>query len=352
MDQLPNQKDPTPLQLSDRDDDLESDAFKTQTFFVDPNQSRIRIDRFITDCVENATRNKVQQGITDGRVLVNGRPVKANYKVSPGDEILIIYTSPPPPELLPEPIDLDIIFEDEDLLVVDKPAGMVVHPAYANWTGTLANAVLYHTQSNLSRLDDEPLRPGIIHRLDKDTSGLIVVAKNDDSHYLIARQFSDRSIRKKYKALVWGVPKLAQDTIKTNIGRSKRDRKLMANFPYEAAEGKPAVTEYLVQKDLNYFSLLDITLHTGRTHQIRAHMQHIHHPILGDEAYGGKKIHPCRFPQSEAFLKNLFKVLPRQALHAYYLEFQHPKSKQIVTFTSELPKDMQLAIDKINQLTT
>ncbi len=334
----------------ERDDD-ELSEFKTQTFSVDANQSRIRIDRYLTDRVENATRNKVQQSILDQRVLVNGNPIKSNYKVSPGDSIRVIYTSPPPPELLPEPIPLSIVFEDDDLIIIDKPAGMVVHPAYANWTGTLANAVLYHTQSQLSKINEEPMRPGIVHRLDKDTSGLIVVAKNDETHYALAKQFADRKTLKKYLALVWGVPKTTSDTIKTNIGRNKRDRKLMACYPYDSMEGKPAITEYKIVEDYGYFSLLDVRLHTGRTHQIRVHLQHINHPIISDEAYGGKKIRSCGFAQSEAFLKNLFQRIPRQALHAYYLEFEHPKTKRMVTFTSPLPEDMKHAIAKMKLIT-
>lgn len=332
------------------EEDMDFSALKTQSFVVDPNQSRIRIDRFLTDRVENATRNKVQQSIEENRVLVNGKPIKSNYKVSPGDEILVIYTSPPPPDLEPENIPLNIVFEDEDILVIDKPAGMVVHPAYANWSGTLANAVLFHTQSGLSKLEEEPLRPGIIHRLDKDTSGLIVVAKNDEAHYGIAKQFSDRTTVKKYKALVWGVPKNEHELIQTNIGRHKRDRKIMACYPFESLEGKPAITEYWLLESFTYFSLLDLQLHTGRTHQIRVHLQKIGHPIISDEAYGGKKIQSCGFPQSEAFLKNLYKILPRQALHAYHLEFEHPKSKRIVTFTSDLPDDMKQASEKMRAL--
>jgi len=329
---------------------LESEEKKTLTLQVAANQARERIDKFLTRQVENATRNKVQEAIEESRVLVNGKPVKSNYKVCPNDEILIIFTHPPAPKLEPENIPLDIIFEDEFLLVINKPAGMVVHPAYANWTGTLAGAVLYHTQNQLSQLDEAALRPGIVHRLDKDTSGLIVVAKDDTTHYALAKQFAERTIEKTYTALVWGCPTPASGTIQSNIGRSKRDRKIMANYPFESETGKPAITDYEVKEDFHWFSLLDVRLHTGRTHQIRAHLQHLGHPILSDEAYGGKFIRKLAFPRSEAFVRNLFQVIPRQALHAKKLGFTHPATENFVTFEATLPEDMEQAIQKMKTL--
>ncbi|MFN3560932.1 MAG: RluA family pseudouridine synthase [Chloroherpetonaceae bacterium] len=318
---------------------------------VVPNiRERERIDKFLSRQVENATRTKVQQAIEESRVLVNGNPVKANYKVSPNDVIEVTLTRPPAPEMKPEAIPLDIVYEDDTILVVNKPAGMVVHPAFGNWTGTLANAVLHHTQHHLSNAHGDKFRPGIVHRLDKDTSGLMVVAKENEAHFALAKQFAQRTTEKQYLALVWGVPKAKSGTIRTNIGRSKKNRKLMAIYPFESDEGKTAITDYTVKEDFRYFSLLELKLHTGRTHQIRVHLQHLGHPILSDEAYGGKHIRALGFSQSEHFVENLFELLPRQALHAAFLSFIHPKTKTKVSFEAPLPRDMQLAIDKIKRL--
>ncbi len=276
--------------------------------------------------------------------------MKANYKVAPSDVIEVTLTRPPAPEMKPEAIPLDIVYEDETLLVVNKPAGMVVHPAFGNWTGTLANAVLYHTQRHLSDLNHDEFRPGIVHRLDKDTSGLLVVAKENEAHFALAKQLAHRTTKKKYLALVWGVPKLKHGTIQTNIGRSKKNRKVMAVYEFESEEGKTAITDYIVKEDFGYFSLLEVKLHTGRTHQIRVHLQHIGNPILGDETYGGKTIRTLGFSHSDAFVENLFKVITRQALHAAFLSFVHPKTKVQVSFEAPLPSDMQQAIEKIRRL--
>ncbi len=332
--------------------DLESPLEARQTIRLTvPNiRERERIDKFLTRQVENATRTKVQNAIDEGRVLVNGNPVKANYKVAPSDVIEVTLTRPPAPEMKPEAIPLDIVYEDETLLVVNKPAGMVVHPAFGNWTGTLANAVLHHTQHRLSDAHHDEFRPGIVHRLDKDTSGLIVVAKENDAHFALAKQFAQRTTEKKYLALVWGVPKSERGTIQTNIGRSKKNRKVMAVYEFESEDGKTAITDYVVKEDFRYFSLLELNLHTGRTHQIRVHLQHIGNPIVGDETYGGKTIRSLGFSHSEAFVENLFEVIPRQALHAAFLSFVHPKTKTKVCFEAPLPHDMQQAIEKIRRL--
>lgn len=332
--------------------DLETQPEARQTIrLVVPNiRERERIDKFLSRQVENATRTKVQQAIDEGRVLVNGSPVKANYKVSLSDVIEVTLTRPPAPEMKPEAIPLDIVYEDETLLVVNKPAGMVVHPAFGNWTGTLANAVLHHTRQHLSNLNEDEFRPGIVHRLDKDTSGLIVIAKENDAHFALAKQFAQRTTEKKYLALVWGVPKSKQGTIQTNIGRSKKNRKIMAVYGFESEDGKPATTDYIVKENFRYFSLLELTLHTGRTHQIRVHLQHIGHPILSDETYGGKTLRSLGFSRSEQFVGNLFEVIPRQALHAAFLSFIHPKTKTKVSFEAPLPSDMQQAIEKIKRL--
>jgi 23S rRNA pseudouridine1911/1915/1917 synthase len=332
--------------------ELESNLEERQklTLIVPQIRERERIDKFLTRQVENATRTKVQEAIDEGRVLVNGKPVKANYKLSPSDVIEVTLTRPPAPEMKPEAIPLDVVYEDETLLVVNKPAGMVVHPAFGNWTGTLANAVLHHTQQQLSDIHDDEFRPGIVHRLDKDTSGLMVVAKENDAHFALAKQFAQRTTEKKYLALVWGVPKSTSGTIQTNIGRSKKNRKVMAVYPVESSDGKTAITDYVVKEDYRYFSLLELTLHTGRTHQIRVHLQHLGHPIVSDETYGGKTIRTLGFSQSEKFVENLFEVIPRQALHAAYLSFVHPKTKAKVSFEAPLPNDIQAAIEKIKRV--
>jgi len=320
------------------------------TLIVPHIRERERVDKFLTRQVENATRTKVQEAIDEGRVLVNGKSVKANYKLSPSDVIEVTLTRPPAPEMKPEAIPLDVVYEDETLLVVNKPAGMVVHPAFGNWTGTLANAVLHHTRNHLSNAHSDEFRPGIVHRLDKDTSGLMVIAKDNEAHFALAKQFAQRTTEKKYLALVWGVPKSASGTIQTNIGRSKKNRKVMAVYPFESGEGKTAITDYVVKEHYRYFSLLELTLHTGRTHQIRVHLQHLGHPIVSDETYGGKHIRALGFSQSEQFVENLFEILPRQALHAAFLSFVHPKRKQKVSFETPLPRDMQAAIEKIKRV--
>ncbi len=312
-------------------------------------QIPMRIDRYLTQQVENATRNKVQEAIEDGRVLVNGKQVKSNYRIKSCDSIQITFLRPPAPELAPEDIPINIVYEDDDLMVINKAPGMVVHPAFGNWTGTLANAILHHIGKDAETLDSSELRPGIVHRLDKDTSGLIIIARNPTALHRLARQFAQRQVEKIYKAIVWGVPDPGTGTIRTNIGRSKKNRKVMANFPFEGAEGKHAVTDYAVEENLHWLSVVSLTLHTGRTHQIRAHMQHIGNPILGDETYGGAAIRTLSFSKSEQFVKNLLELMPRQALHAETLSFHQPSTREKLTFTAPLPDDMQQALDKIRQ---
>ncbi|NTW94589.1 MAG: RluA family pseudouridine synthase, partial [Chlorobiaceae bacterium] len=310
-------------------------------------QIPMRIDKYLTQQVENATRNKVQEAIEEGRVLVNGRPVKSNYRIKSCDAIQITFLRPPAPELAPEDIPVSIVYEDCDLMVVNKEPGMVVHPAFGNWTGTLANAILHHIGKDAGTLDPSELRPGIVHRLDKDTSGLIIIAKNPTALHRLARQFAQRQVEKSYKAIVWGVPDPVSGTILTNIGRSKKNRKVMANYPYEGADGKHAVTDYLVGENLLWFSAVSLTLHTGRTHQIRAHMQHIGHPILGDETYGGRVLRTLAFSRSESFVKNLLEIMPRQALHAEKLRFSQPTTHETLSFSAPLPIDMLRTLDRI-----
>ena len=320
---------------------------KKLTLQVSKVQTPIRIDRYLTQQVENATRNKVQEAIGEGRVLVNGRPVKPNYRIKSCDTIQITFLRPPAPELAPEDIPIEIVYEDTDLMVVNKEPGMVVHPAFGNWTGTLANAILHHIGRDAANLDTSALRPGIVHRLDKDTSGLIIIAKNPTALHRLARQFAQRQVEKVYRAVVWGVPDPPSGTIRTNIGRSRKNRKIMANYPYEGPDGKHAVTDYLVEEDLQWFSVVSLTLHTGRTHQIRAHMQHIGHPILGDETYGGNTVRPLAFSKSEHFVKNLLELMSRQALRAGMLGFSQPSTGEKLVFNAPIPDDMRRTLEKI-----
>ena len=325
---------------------------KKMTLQVSRVQTPMRIDRYLAQQVENATRNKVQEAIEEQRVLVNGRPVKSNYRIKSCDLIQITFLRPPAPELSPEEIPIDIRYEDDDLLVVNKAAGMVVHPAFGNWTGTLANAILHHLGKDADELDRSGLRPGIVHRLDKDTSGLIIIAKNPTALHRLATQFARRQVGKIYKAIAWGVPAPPSGTIRTNIGRSRKNRKVMANFPFEGLEGKHAITDYEVAEELRWFSLVSLTLHTGRTHQIRVHLQHIGHPILGDETYGGATPRNLPFSKGEQFTRNLLETIPRQALHAETLSFKQPTTGEPISFTAPLPTDMMAALDKIRALLT
>ncbi len=336
---------------SAQQDELPLEA-KKLTLQVSRVQCPMRIDQYLTRQIENATRNKVQEAIEEGRVLVNEKSVKSNYRIKSCDLIEMTFLRPPAPELAAENIPIEIIYEDEDLMVVNKKAGMVVHPAFGNWTGTLANAILHHIGKDAEELDKSELRPGIVHRLDKNTSGLIIIAKNPIALHRLARQFADRKVIKIYKAIVWGVPAPLSGTITTNIGRSKKDRKVMANFPFEGEYGKTAITDYTVTENIHWFSQLSLTLHTGRTHQIRAHLQHLGHQILGDETYGGASLRILPFSKGESFVKNLLELLPRQALHAETLSFHQPLSHEPLSFTAPLPADMQLALKKIRDALT
>ncbi len=303
---------------------------------VPPGQKKIRIDLYLTQHVENATRNKVQQAITQGRVLVNGKTVKSSYSVLPEDNIQVTLSRPPRSVAKAEAIPLKIVYEDDQLLVVNKLAGMVTHPAYGNYTGTLVNALLHHCRQ-LSGVNDE-LRPGIVHRLDKDTSGLLVVAKTDHAHSFLAAQFARRTIEREYWAVVWGRFKEKNGIIEAKLGRSKKDRRKVA----VTSEGKNASTEYWVIKEFEFLTLLRLKLHTGRTHQIRVHLAHIGHPVFGDPTYGGRNNEwgglDRRKSQQAA---NLLKLISRQALHAKTIGFVHPATKTAVKFDSKLPEDFE-----------
>ncbi|MCS6822730.1 MAG: RluA family pseudouridine synthase [Cytophagaceae bacterium] len=313
---------------------------------VDKGQSPMRIDKFLLSRIENATRTKIQNAIESGAVKVNGKETKSGYKIKPGDLIIISLPHPPRTDVIvPENIPLDIMYEDEDLLVVNKPAGMVVHPAHENWSGTLVNALVYHF-NNLPTHRNGDGKPGLVHRIDKDTSGLLVVAKTEFAMTHLAKQFFEHTIERTYYALVWGEPEPAKGTIREYIGRSMKDRRIMAVYK-DGEHGKYAVTHYEVLKPLRYVSLVQCNLETGRTHQIRIHMKHIGHPLFNDEAYGGNQIlKGTVFTKYRQFVENCFKRMPRQALHAKTLGFIHPKTKKQMHFDCPLPSDFAEVLDK------
>ncbi len=313
-----------------------------------PNASRVRLDRFITRSVENASRNKVQQLIEAGGVEVNGAVVlKAGRLVLPGDLVVCHVPKPPPPEVLPENIPLDIVYEDEALIIVNKAAGMVTHPAYGNYSGTLVNALMHHVGSLSLERGEE--RAGIVHRLDKDTSGLLVVAKTEFAHAFLSRQFADRTINREYVAIVWGTFQERQGEVDAPLARHKSDRKKMAVVP----DGKHAVTRYEILREYGSLSLAKLKLLTGRTHQIRVHMAHVHHPVFGDPTYGGRRILYGNVTQSyKAFIENLLELLPRQALHARTLGFIHPMTQEEMFFESNIPDDITQAIAKLERYTS
>ncbi|MFZ1976448.1 MAG: RluA family pseudouridine synthase [Bacteroidota bacterium] len=303
---------------------------------VPAGEHRKRIDVYLTQRIEHATRTKIQAGIEAGLVLVNGKKIKSSYQLNSNDSILVTLPHPTAPDALPENIPLSIVYEDDALLIVNKAAGMVTHPAYGNYTGTLVNALLYHCNS-LSSMNTA-LRPGIVHRLDKDTTGLIVVAKTDTSHAFLAKQFSRRTIEREYWAVVWGEFKEKKGEIDANLGRSKKDRKKIA----VTKEGKHAVTEYKVLAYFDFLSLVRLHLKTGRTHQIRVHLAHIGHPVFGDPTYGGRSSTWGGLDGSQTQRAvNLLKKIPRQALHAKTIGFIHPTTKEFMRFDSELPDDMK-----------
>lgn len=307
--------------------------------------SDIRLDKYITSFIQNATRNKVQSAIKDGYVYVNGVTEKPAYRMQPGDKIEIRLPKPPPPEAEPEKMDLDITYEDEDIIIVNKPVDMVVHPAYANWTGTLVNGLLYHTSENLSLTDEETLRPGIVHRLDKNTSGLLVVAKNDVAHQKLSRQFAEKTANRTYWTIVWGDPP-DSGTISGNIGRSPKDRKIMTVRP--DGEGKHAVTHFEVLERFDHLALLKVQLETGRTHQIRVHMQHSGYYVFGDVTYGGGTVRygPNTGSRKQMF-KNLFARINDQMLHAKTLGIVHPTTGEYMEFNSDLPENFQHVLETL-----
>tara|TARA_B110000503_G_C7167299_1_gene422543 strand:+ start:2366 stop:3433 length:1068 start_codon:yes stop_codon:yes gene_type:complete len=322
------------------------EMFEHHNIVADKGQAIIRIDKFLTDKLANSSRNKIQQAAADGNIMVNGVVVKTNYKVKPDDEISIQLPYPPrETEILPENIPLDIVYEDDTLLVINKPSEMVVHPGYGNWEGTLVNALIYHFQ-NLPEAVGNEGRPGLVHRLDKNTTGIMVIAKTEHALTHLSKQFFDRTSDRRYQALVWGDIKEDEGKIEGNIWRSHKNRKIMDVFP-EGDIGKTAITNYKVLKRYGYVTLVEYKLDTGRTHQIRIHSKYIGHPLFNDPEYGGDRVlKGTTFTKYKQFVENCFKILPRQALHAKTLAFTHPKTKEWMEFNSELPDDMQQVLEK------
>lgn len=329
----------------------ESDLFEHYRFQADKGQSVLRIDKFLANRIENASRNKIQNAARAGNILANNNPVKPNYKVKPGDLITVLLPHPPREiEIIPQDIPLDIVFEDQDVTIVNKKAGMVVHPAYGNYTGTLVNALTYHFLQTAKKKEDVPT-PMLVHRIDKDTSGLLIIAKNELSQSILAKQFFDHSIERKYMALVWGDFAEDEGTITGHIGRSHKDRKVMSVFP-GGEYGKHAITHYKVIERFRYVTLAECRLETGRTHQIRAHMKFAGHPIFNDSTYGGDKIlKGTTYSKYSQFVQNCFDMIPRQALHAASLGFRHPASQQELYFESPLPNDFDQVLTKWRKYT-
>lgn len=327
-------------------DDHEDALFEHHRIVVDQGQALLRIDKFLMARLPNATRTKIQDAIHHQFVKVNDASIKPNYKVHPGDVVTVMLPEPPrDTEVIPENIPLNIVFEDDHLLVVNKPAGMVVHPAYQNWRGTLVNALAYHFQQ-LPQMPGNEGRPGLVHRIDKDTSGLLVIAKTERSLTHLAKQFFDHTIERTYWAMVWGLPDPPRGTINVPVGRSLKDRRITVAFP-DGDYGRQAITHYKVLHDLRYVAVVECRLETGRTHQIRAHMKHVGHTLFNDAAYGGNQVlKGTVFSKYKQFVENCFQVIPRQALHAKTLAFIHPETKQRMEFDSDLPDDFRNAIEK------
>ncbi|MEW2919860.1 RluA family pseudouridine synthase [Muricauda sp. ANG21] len=322
----------------------QDELFEHYKFVASKGQEPLRVDKFLMNFIENATRNKIQQAAREGHIWVNGSIVKQNYKVKAGDEVKVLFEHPPYEFLLtPENIPLNIVHEDDALLVVNKPAGMVVHPGHGNYSGTLINALVYHFD-NLPNNSSE--RPGLVHRIDKDTSGLLVIAKTETAMTHLAQQFFEKSSEREYVALVWGNVEEDEGTVEGHIARNPKNRLQMMVFP-DGEEGKEAVTHFKVLERLGYVTLVSCRLETGRTHQIRVHMKYIGHTLFNDERYGGDKIlKGTTFTKYKQFVENAFKVLPRQALHAKTLGFEHPVTGEFMRFDSELPEDMINCIEK------
>ena len=339
-------------ELDDTLDDVEpvvdnpAELYEHFRVVVDKGQSQVRVDKYLFERLVNSSRNRIQKAADAGLIMANGKPVKSSYKVKPCDVLTVMMDRPRyDNDIIPEDIPLDIVYEDNDLMVVNKPAGLVVHPGCGNYHGTLVNAIAWHLKDN-PKYDPNDPQVGLVHRIDKDTSGLLVVAKTPDAKTHLGLQFYNKTTKRKYNALVWGVVENNEGTTEGNIGRNPKDRMQMAVLS-DPAQGKHAVTHYRVLERLGYVTLVECVLETGRTHQIRVHMKHIGHTLFNDERYGGNEIlKGTHFSKYKQFVNNCFETCPRQALHAMTLGFVHPRTGEEMFFTSPLPEDMTNLIDK------
>ena len=339
-------------ELDDTLDDVEpvvdnpAELYEHFRVVVDKGQSQVRVDKYLFERLVNSSRNRIQKAADAGLIMANGKPVKSSYKVKPCDVLTVMMDRPRyDNDIIPEDIPLDIVYEDNDLMVVNKPAGLVVHPGCGNYHGTLVNAIAWHLKDN-PKYDPNDPQVGLVHRIDKDTSGPLVVAKTPDAKTHLGLQFYNKTTKRKYNALVWGVVENNEGTIEGNIGRNPKDRMQMAVLS-DPAQGKHAVTHYRVLERLGYVTLVECVLETGRTHQIRVHMKHIGHTLFNDERYGGNEIlKGTHFSKYKQFVNNCFETCPRQALHAMTLGFVHPRTGEEMFFTSPLPEDMTNLIDK------
>lgn len=333
---------------NNKNDEEENDEmFEHHRVVVDAGQEPIRIDKFVTNRIANLSRNRVQNAASANCLLVNDKPVKSNYKVRPNDIISIVLPSPKRQfNMVPEKMDLNIVYEDKQVMVIEKPAGLVVHPGTGNWSGTLAHGIAYHLKDVIKKEDLDPMRPGIVHRIDKFTSGLLVVGKTAHAISHLSNQFFHKTVDRIYHALVWGGFDQNEGVINKNIIRNPKDRKVFVAVD-DKEIGKNAVTHYKVIEDLGYVSFIECKLETGRTHQIRVHMKYLNNPLFADKEYGGDKIvKGTVFTKYKQFVANCFKICDRQALHAKTLTFTHPTTKKRLSFESDLPEDMQLLLEK------
>ena len=339
-------------ELDDTLDDVEpvvdnpAELYEHFRVVVDKGQSQVRVDKYLFERLVNSSRNRIQKAADAGLIIANGKPVKSSYKVKPCDVLTVMMDRPRyDNDIIPEDIPLDIVYEDNDLMIINKPAGLVVHPGCGNYHGTLVNAIAWHLKDN-PRYDPNDPQVGLVHRIDKDTSGLLVVAKTPDAKTHLGLQFYNKTTKRKYNALVWGIVENNEGTIEGNIGRNPKDRMQMAVLS-DPAQGKHAVTHYRILERLGYVTLVECVLETGRTHQIRVHMKHIGHTLFNDERYGGNEIlKGTHFSKYKQFVNNCFETCPRQALHAMTLGFVHPRTGEEMFFTSPLPEDMTNLIDK------
>lgn len=334
-------------ELQETEESAQPELYEHFRFVAEPGQKLLRVDKFLVQLMPKISRNRIQAAADAGCVRIGERPVKANYKVKPGDEVRVVLDRPPyENEIIPQDIPLDVVYEDDDLMVINKPAGLVVHPGQGNWTGTMLNALAYYFRDD-DRFDVADPRVGLVHRIDKDTSGLLVVAKSPDAKTSLGKQFYDKTTKRQYVALVWGRLDPPEGTIVGNVGRDPRDRMLMTVFPEGSEMGKHAVTHYSLIENLAHVALVRCQLETGRTHQIRVHMRHIGHPLFNDIRYGGDAILRGNTSGSyRQFVLNCFAVCPRHALHAKTLGFIHPRTGEMMNFDSEIPADMQALIER------